>query len=221
VVGKWMEVSGDGEPGVRGLLHRPGGPVRGSAVLTHGAGSDCRAPLLLALATALSGRGVAVLRCDLPFRQRRAAGPPPVGAGAADREGLARAAVLLRRLAPGPLWLGGQSYGARQATLLAAERADVAEALLLLAYPLHPPGRPEVRRSEHFPSLRIPALFVHGSEDPFGSLDELREALALIPVPSRLLAVDGAGHDLHRAATRDRALVARIAEAALALLPRT
>jgi predicted alpha/beta-hydrolase family hydrolase len=200
------------------VLHRPD-EVRGVAVLTHGAGSDHRAPLLVALSVALAARGVAVLRCDLPFRQRRASGPPSAGGSATDREGLARAAAFARRHGPGPLWLGGQSYGGRQATLLAAERADVAQGLLLMSYPLHPPRRAHLRRSGHFPSLRAPALFVHGSADPFGTLAELREALALIRVPTELLSVEGAGHDLHRAVRRETLLPARIADAAVRFLP--
>jgi uncharacterized protein len=219
VDGEWVADPGEGEPGVRGLLHRAVGRARGSAVLTHGAGSDCRAPLLGALAAALSERGVVVLRCDLPFRQRRPTGPPPAAAGAGDREGLARAVAMLRRLAPGPLWLGGQSYGARQATLLAAERRGIADGLLLLAYPLHPPGRRERPRSEHFNALWTPALFVHGSADPFGALADLERALTSVPAPTRLVAVEGAPHDLHRAAVRDRSLIARIADAATTFLP--
>ena len=70
------------------------------------------------------------------------------------------------------------------------------EALLLLAYPLHPPRRPSALRTAHFAELRTPALFVHGSRDPFGSLDELEAARQLIPARTALLAVEGAGHDL-------------------------
>ena len=72
------------------------------------------------------------------------------------------------------------------------------DALLLLSYPLHPPRKPEQLRTAHFPKLRTPALFVHGSRDPFGSLDELKSAMALIPAPVKLLEIDGAGHDLGR-----------------------
>lgn len=72
----------------------------------------------------------------------------------------------------------------------------MADALVLLAYPLHPPRRRAELRTAHLPSLRTPALFVHGSRDPFGSLDELGSALALIPARTVLLPVEGAGHDL-------------------------
>jgi predicted alpha/beta-hydrolase family hydrolase len=81
---------------------------------------------------------------------------------------------------------------------LAAEDEGVADGLLLLSYPLHPPKRPEQMRTAHFPNLHTPALFVHGTRDPFGSIDELRQALSLIPVRTELFVVEGAGHDLAR-----------------------
>jgi predicted alpha/beta-hydrolase family hydrolase len=94
--------------------------------------------------------------------------------------------------------LGGQSYGGRQATLLVADEPELARALLLFSYPLHPPGKPERLRTEHFPRLEIPALFVHGTADPFGSIAELRLAVAMIPASTRVLPVERAGHDLRR-----------------------
>jgi hypothetical protein len=72
----------------------------------------------------------------------------------------------------------------------------VADALLLLSYPLHPPQRPDVMRTEHLPDLRTPALFVHGTSDGFGSIAEIEEAMRLIPARSELLAIAGAGHEL-------------------------
>ncbi len=65
-----------------------------------------------------------------------------------------------------------------------------------MSYPLHPPRRPEQQRTQHLPDLRTPALFVHGTRDPFGSIDELGRALKMIPAKTKLIAVEGAGHDL-------------------------
>jgi predicted alpha/beta-hydrolase family hydrolase len=186
------------ESGVRGFLHRPeqaGGP---GLVLTHGAGGNCRMPLLAAAAEAFAAAGVTVLRCDLPFRQRRPTGPPSPSAAAADRAGLHEAAAALRRMIADRIFLGGQSYGGRQATMLAADEPGATNALLLFSYPLHPPGKPERLRTEHFPRLRTPALFVQGTVDPFGSPDELRAAVGLIPGPTRIITIDRAGHDLRR-----------------------
>lgn len=183
-------------PAVRGYLHTPDAPSGDGLVLTHGAGSNANAPLLIAVADGFAAAGITVLRCDLPFRQARPHGSPYPSIAPQDRAGLARAVALMRGRLPGKVFLGGQSYGGRQATMLAAEQPDVAGALLLLSYPLHPPGRPENLRTAHFPQLTTPAVFAHGTRDPFGSLDEMRAALELIPAPHRLIAIEGAGHDL-------------------------
>jgi len=184
--------------GVRGFLHRPEGAASGGLVLTHGAGGNCNAPLLVAAAAAFSAAGFEALRIDLPFRQRRPTGPPSPAGASADRAGLRQAVAALRAIVSGPITLGGQSYGGRQATMLAADEPALVEALLLFSYPLHPPGKPDRLRTEHFPRLRIPALFVHGTADPFGSIAELRQAVSLIPAPVQVMPIEGAGHDLRR-----------------------
>ncbi len=185
-----------GRPAVRGFLHRPSGLPGHALVLAHGAGGNCNAPLLVALASAFANRGLIVLRCDLPFRQARPKGPPSSAGAPLDREGLRQAIRAIRPLAAGKALLGGHSYGGRQASILLAAEPQLADALLLLAYPLHPPGRQAALRTAHFRELRTPTLFVHGSADPFGSLDELEAARALIPAPTSLLALDRARHDL-------------------------
>ena len=183
-------------PAVRGFLHTPDTPTGDGLVLTHGAGSNARAPLLVAVADAFCSAGIAVLRCDLAFRQARPHGPPFPAMAAQDRAGLARAVCLLRDRLPGKLFLGGHSYGGRQSSMLAAEQPDLAAGLLLLSYPLHPPRRPDELRTAHFPRLSTPALFIHGTRDPFGSIDEMRAALALLAGPHEVVAMEGAGHDL-------------------------
>ena len=166
-------------------------------VLTHGAGSNAGAPLLVAVAEAFAAAGVAVLRCDLPFRQARPHGPPFPAMAAQDRAGLARAAALLRGRLSGKVFLGGHSYGGRQASMLAADQPEAAAGLLLLSYPLHPPHKPQAPRTGHFGSIQVPALFVHGERDTFGTTEEMRAALALIPARTDLAIVEGAGHSLH------------------------
>ena len=172
--------------GARALVRRR----RGAGVpllLVPGCGRDHRA--FDDLLAALGGRDVMVPA--LPGRAGVAGAPPESATEAArfvlevlDACGVARAVV------------GGHSYGGRQASILAASEPGLVEALLLLAYPLHPPRRPSALRTAHFAELRTPALFVHGSRDPFGSLDELEAARQLIPARTALLAVEGAGHDL-------------------------
>jgi uncharacterized protein len=196
------ELKDEGTPysagGVRGFLHRPLESKGDGLVLAHGAGGDARAPLLVAAAEAFAQAGVWVLRCDLPFRQRRPHGPPAPADAAADRANLREAARELHALANGRIFLGGHSYGGRQVTMLAAEDPQVADALLLFSYPLHPPKQPSNWRTAHFPQLRTPALFVHGAKDAFGSPDEMRTALRLPPAPTSLVILDRAGHDLLR-----------------------
>ncbi len=80
--------------------------------------------------------------------------------------------------------------------MLAAADPEVADGLLLLSYPLHPPKRPTELRTAHFAALRTPGIFVHGSRDGFGSHEELREAMKLIPARTELLEVSAAGHEL-------------------------
>lgn len=137
-----------------------------------------------------------MLRCDLPFRQARSYGPPRPGDAVRDRQGLKNAVAALRKLAPGRLFLGGSSYGGRQASMLCAEEPELVNGLLLLSYPLHPPGKPQQLRTQHLPKLQIPVLFVQGTRDPFGSIEEIESAVKLIPAKTKLLAVDGVGHDL-------------------------
>src|SRR5262249_36352224 len=114
---------------------------------------------------------------------------------ARDRLGLRNAVHTMRKIGSGKTFLGGQSYGGRQASMLLAEE-KITDGLLLLSYPLHAPGHPEKPRIEHLPRLRVPTLFVHGTRDPFGTIEEIENARKLIPEKTGLLVVEGAGHDL-------------------------
>ena len=190
-------------------LHQPPSPSGDALVLTHGAGGNARAPLLVALGEAFAARGVTVLRYDLPFRQASRTAPPRPAGAARDREGLRQAVAAMRsRLGGGRVFLGGQSYGGRQASMLAAGEPGLVDGLLLLSYPLHPPARPAELRTAHLPKLTAPTMFAHGSRDPFGTLDEIEAARPLIAAPTSLLGVTGAGHDLFRAPRRAGADVA-------------
>jgi hypothetical protein len=183
-------------PAVRGFLHQPAHPNGDALILTHGAGSNCNDPLLVALSETFADHGYTVLRCDLPFRQERRTGPPFPGNSERDRAGLRNAVGSLRKSIAGRIFLGGHSYGGRQSTMLCAEEPELVAGLLLLSYPLHPPRKPEQLRIQHLPNLRTPSLFVHGTRDPFGSADEIAQALRLVPAKTELMSVEGAGHDL-------------------------
>jgi len=152
------------------------GPTRGmdrAVLLAHGAGADMHEATLTSVAGALADARVPTLRFNFPYRSAGRRGPdrPPV-LEAAVREA---AAELSRRtkLPPERLVLGGRSMGGRICSMVAP--ADGALGLVLLGYPLHPPGRAEQLRVEHFPKLRMPVLFVSGTRDAFGSPDELRQ----------------------------------------------
>jgi len=205
------------DPQIVGFLHTPETPNGQGLVLTHGAGGNSQALLLRALADTFADVGYTVLRCNLPYRQARSFGPPGPADAARDRAGLKNAVAGMKKIVtetvgaplladvarsgtgdsgPGRIFLGGHSYGGRQASMLCAEEPDLVAALLLLSYPLHPPRRPEQQRTQHLPDLRAPTLLVHGTRDPFGSIEEIERAIKMIPAKTRLLAVEGAGHDL-------------------------
>jgi uncharacterized protein len=199
--------------GIDGIMHRPERPAGDALALTHGAGSNREAPLLVRVSAALEAAGYLVLRYNLPFRCERPKGPPYPAQAVRDRQGVVGAAEALRALsvagAGGRVFAGGHSYGGRQSAMAAAGHAGLVEALLLFSYPLHPPGKPDRPRTDFFGDLRVPVLFVHGTRDPFGSLEELRQAMQLIPAPTDLLVVEGAGHDLNRGAGFPAALAER------------
>jgi predicted alpha/beta-hydrolase family hydrolase len=184
------------DPRVRGYLHTSETPNHNALVLTHGAGSNAQAPLLIAVADAFCAAGFTVLRCDLPYRQSRSYGPPGPGDAARDRAGLKNALAAMKKITAGRIFLGGHSYGGRQSSMLCAEEPELVAGLLLLSYPLHPPRKPEQQRTQHLPDLRTPTLFVQGTRDPFGTVAELEQALKMIPGKTKLLVVEGGGHDL-------------------------
>ena len=187
------------DPPVRGWLHTPEAPNGDALILAHGAGSNAQAPLLVALAEVFSANGFTVLRVDLPYRQTRSYGPPGPSDAARDRAGLKNAISEMKKLAR-RMFLGGHSYGGRQSSMLCAELAKedttLVDGLLLLSYPLHPPRKPEQQRTQHLPDLRTPTLFIHGTRDPFGTIAELERAIKMIPAKTKLVAIEGEGHDL-------------------------
>jgi predicted alpha/beta-hydrolase family hydrolase len=184
------------DPPVRGSLHRPEKPNHDGLVFTHGAGGNAKGAMLVSLAEAFSGAGFTVLRCDLPFRQSRAFGPPRPGDAQRDQQGLQNAVAEMRKLVSGRVFLGGQSYGGRQATMLCAREPKLVNGLLLTSYPLHPPGKPQQLRVQHFPEIQVPMLFIEGTRDPFGTIEEMEQARKLIPAKTRIVHIEGAGHDL-------------------------
>lgn len=196
--------------GIRGVLHLPEHPSGDGLALTHGAGSDSNTFLLTALARAFEAAGLVVLRYDLPFRVLRPRGSPFPAGAKADREGVQAAVAVVRQYARGRIFAGGHSYGGRQTAMAAAEHPDLADGLLLLAYPLHPPRHPEQLRTAFFPELRTPTLFVHGTRDPFASLEELQREIQQIPARTQIFPIERTGHDLKPAAQMGGEILARM-----------
>ena len=164
-------------------------------MLTHGAGGSRESPLLIGICDEWARRGWLAVRYNLPYRRRRPKGPPS-GSAAADQAGVAEAIAVARELSSGPVIAGGHSYGGRLTSMVVADQPGIADELTLFSYPLHPPGKPDRLRTEHFPAIAVPTVFTHGSSDPFGSVAELRTAVALIPAATDIVEVSGARHDL-------------------------
>jgi predicted alpha/beta-hydrolase family hydrolase len=192
------------EAPVQGFLHRAETSGGGLLVLTHGAGGNCNAPLLVALGERLAAAGLSTLRCNLPFRQRRPAGPPSPSDAKHDQEGLRRSLALMKQEFSGAAYVGGVSYGGRQSSMLVASDPSLVDGLFLLSYPLHPPGRPAQLRTAHFPELKTPTLFVSGTKDAFGSTSEFEAAIKLIPAKKKLIPIEGAGHGLLQKSNREK-----------------
>ncbi|MUL76599.1 alpha/beta family hydrolase [Mycolicibacterium sp. CBMA 226] len=179
---------------IAGVAHEPDGTPVGVVLLTHGAGGNRDAPLIIRLCDEWARHGWLAIRYNLPYRRRRPKGPPSNSA-ASDQQGIVEAIELAHTLTDGPVIAGGHSYGGRMTSMVAADGADLA-ALTLFSYPLHPPGKPERARTEHLSQITVPTVFTHGTADPFGSIAELTAAAALIPASTELVEITGARHDL-------------------------
>lgn len=165
------------------------------AVLAHGAGSDRDQPGLVAVEASLAP--LPVVRFDFPYRRRGPGRRPPDRAPVLVAAVVEEAAALAGTLRVGTdrLVLGGRSMGGRMCSMAVAEGLPSA-GLVLLAYPLHPPGRRDRPRTAHLCDLGVACLFVSGTRDPFATPDELEAATASIPGDVTHHWVEGKGHDL-------------------------
>jgi hypothetical protein len=177
------------------------GPKRGAdraVLLAHGAGADMHSAALIVVADALADAKIPSLRFDFPYRAagKRAPDRPPVLLASVR----AAAAELARRakVPPDRLVLGGRSMGGRIASLSASDADDPLPALglALLSYPLHPPGKPETLRVEHFPRMTMPVLFASGTRDAFGTPAEIKKHAKKVKGPVSFCWIETGDHSV-------------------------
>lgn len=178
------------------------------AVLAPGAGAGSDQPSLVAVDEALSGLGLVVARMDFPYRLagRRRPDPPTILEDSVRREAESLATRL--GVGTGELLLGGRSMGGRICSQVVAEGLPAA-GLALISYPLHPPGRPDRLRTDHFPHIGVPCLFVSGTRDAFATPTELGQATTTIPGSVTHVWIDGGDHGLRK---RDDQVAAAVAQ---------
>jgi len=168
-----------------------------SLILAHGAGANQRSGFMVQFAGALAARGIETITFNFVYSEAGRRLPDRNdeleacwrSVIAACRSGTIGGNRERRKLA-----IGGKSMGGRIATQVAAADPDALAGLVLLGYPLHPPGRPDKPRSKHLPEIRTPMLFVQGSRDAFGTPDELAPIVATLTAPVRLCVVEGGDH---------------------------
>lgn len=199
------------ERGTAGVLDTPDGSPLALIVLGHGAGGNAQSPRLRAIAEALVERGMAVFRFDFFYRR--------VGKSIPDRMPLllecyrAAADAARTQLSVPVLVLGGHSMGGRVGSMLAAE-GYACDGLLLLSYPLHPPGKPDQLRDAHLSRIEVPTLLFSGTNDPFCTRDLMEAVLARVGDKFRMNWIEKADHSLHvpRSAGTDSEVRARLAD---------
>ena len=177
---------------VSGLLLRPK-EARLLYVLAHGAGAGMRHPFLESISQRLAEQGIATLRYQFPYMERRSRRPdPPAVAAATVRAAVAEAA----RIAPDlPLVAGGKSFGGRMtSTAQAEEPLPGVRGLVFLGFPLHPPGRPDDKRAEHLAHVQVPMLFLQGTRDDFAALKLLQPLVKRLGERATLQLVEGGDH---------------------------
>ena len=178
------------DPGPKTRLRGLGRPAAGALLLTPGAGADRNQRTLVALEKAVAP--LPCSRVDFPYRLRGSRVPDRAPVAVAHLRLEADRLVAASGIEPNRLVLGGRSYGGRMCSMAVAQGLPAA-GLILLSYPLHPPGKPANLRVEHFPQLQVPVLMISGKNDPFGSPAEFAEHAAAIPGPVTTVWLGG-GH---------------------------
>jgi uncharacterized protein len=206
-----LTIALDGGDCVSGLLHAPG-HARACYVLAHGAGAGMTHPFMAAITDALSDRGIATMRYQFPYMEKRSKRPdPPKVAQSAVRAAVAEAAKQLPKL---PLFAGGKSFGGRMTSQAqAASALQNVRGLIFLGFPLHPAGRPSDERAEHLFAVQIPTLFMQGTRDALANLSLLEPVVARLGKPATLELFAEADHSFHVRGRKDNDVIPELADA--------
>ena len=204
----------DPERSVSGLWIRPEN-ARAALVLAHGAGAGMAHKAMAATAEGLAERGVATLRYNFPYMERGSKRPDsPALAHQAVRAAVAKAGELAAGL---PLFAGGRSFGGRMTSQAQAGLAlSGVRGLVFFAFPLHAPGKPGVERAAHLSEIKVPMLFLQGTNDEFARLDLLNETVAGLGPRASLTLAQFADHSFHapaRSGRKDPEVLAEILDA--------
>ena len=180
---------------VSALFERPS-PARALLVLAHGAGAGMEHPAMQGTATGLARRGIATLRYQFPYMERKSRRPdPPPLCHAAVRAAVAQAARLAPEL---PLFAGGRSFGGRMTSQAQAQAPlPRVRGLVLLAFPLHAAGRPGADRAAHLRDVGIPMLFIQGTRDELADFELLRPLVQSLGANATLHVLENADHSFH------------------------
>jgi len=163
-------------------------------VCAHGAGGQMNDRSVVAVAGALRGRGIGTVRFNFLYRERGSGRPDPMPRLIECFEAVV--ASVRERVRPATLLCGGRSMGGRAASMMVADGA-ACDGLLLLAYPLHPPGQPAKLRVEHLPRIAVPVLCINGTRDPFCDPALMEGTVSGLGANWRMLWLTGADHSFH------------------------
>jgi predicted alpha/beta-hydrolase family hydrolase len=171
-------------------------PQGAMLVLAHGAGAGQRHPFMVAVAKGLARRGVDVITFDFPYMHARRGAPDKAPVLEHCFRAVIEASRALESMRSRRLFIGGKSMGGRMATHLGAEGVTGLHGIVVLGYPLHPPGQPDKLRVSHLPAITTPLLIVQGERDAFGAPSELEPHMKTIKSPVTLHGIAGADHSL-------------------------
>jgi len=207
-----------GETETSAVFEPADGKERAVFVCAHGAGGNMNDRSMLNLAKVLRAQGLSVVRFNFLYKEKKSSSPDKM-----PKLQECFSAVVDRtrsEVKPKKLIIGGRSMGGRAASMMAAENFDC-DALMLFAYPLHPPGQPEKLRDAHLPSIKVPVICFNGTRDAFCTKSLMEKALASVTTDWSMHWIEGADHSFHvlkSSGKTDADVLTDVADAATAWL---